>query len=391
MGVWNELWKVRETRSDVPPATNSGDNQTARRAPSRTEVPITVDGREALTLSSVYRAVSLITTSVKQCSVDLYRGDTKLSGQQVPTWLKAPDSDLSARAFYELTTASLALRGNAYWRIYRDSKGAVLNVKVLNPANTLVQTDPKTGAITHYLSGTDTIPAFDVKHLKLNRRPGETYGLGPVEASSRDLRSAIDTRNFGTDIFGRSGIPTKGYLKAEQDVSPETRKVARDAWTDAVADPDGVPVLGNGMDYKSVQLSPRDAQWIESQKFSTTGIARVFGIPANLLLADVEGTSQTYANVSQSWTEFARFCLMAYFTEIEDALSILVPGVGVARFNLEALLRPDTQTRYATYATATWMTKNEIRALEGLPPLEGGDTLSAPVAPPAPTDGGTDG
>ncbi|TPG09390.1 phage portal protein [Curtobacterium flaccumfaciens] len=389
MGLWNEMWKVRETRAEVPPSPNSGDNHTARYIPRRENAPLVVEPNQALSLNAVYSAVSLISTGMKQASLDVYRSNVAVAA---PAWVKQPNANQSQRAFIELTTISLATRGNAFWKIDRNLGGQVINVSVLDPRATTVQTDPKTGAVTGYLSGSATLSADQVKHLQLFRRPGETYGLGPVQAAAPDLRSALDTRDFAGDVFGRSGVPTRGYLKTDNQLAPDVAAEARKQWTDAVSDPDGIPIMGSNFDFKSVMLSPKEAQWIESQRFSTTAIARIFHVPASLMLADVEGTSQTYSNVSQAWVEFQKFGMAPYALEIEDALSSLLPGVGVVRFNFEALLRADTQTRYATYAVATWMTKNEIRAIEGLPPIAGGDTLAGPTAPPpAPEDGEADG
>lgn len=389
MGLWDELWRTRETRSDVPPATNSGDNNTARRAPSRSDVPLQVEPNTALTLSTVYSAVSLTVTGVKQASIDVYRNDVAIPA---PTWIRQPNANQSQRAFIELTVTSLALRGNCFWKVERNALGQVINLTVLDSRAVSIQTDPKTAAVTGYLAGADQLRPDEVKHLQLVRRPGELYGLGPLQAAARDLRSALDTRDFAGDVFGRSGVPTKGYLKAEHQLSPEDRKTARETWADAVENPDGIPVMGLGFDYKSVLLSPKEAQWIESQRFSTTQVARIFHVPASMLLADIEGTSQTYSNISQAWVEFQKFGMAPYVLEIEDAFSSLLPGLGVVRFNFEALLRADTTTRYTAYQTAItsgWMTKNEVRAIEGLPALPGGDSLStpAPVAPPASESG----
>jgi HK97 family phage portal protein len=382
MADW--LWGT-ETRSDIPPATNSGDNHTARTAPPRDIAPLGVNAAEAVTLSTVYAAITLITNAMKQCSLDVYRNDAKVTA---PLFIRQPNTDMSQRQFIELLVASLATDGNAFVKVDRGPTGTVLNLSALDPRAVQVQLDPKTGAVTGYLAGTTTLRADEVKHLKLFRRPGEAKGLGPIAAAARDIRSAIDTRDFASDIFRNSGVPTRGFLKSDQALSAEQAGQVRDSWTDAAGDPYGVPVLGSGFDYRSVAISPKDAQWLESQRFSTTGIARIFHIPANLLLADIEGTSQTYTNVSQSWVEFSRFGLAPFLLEIEDALSSLIPGGAVVRFNLEALLRADAQTRYTTYQLALssgWLTKNEVRAIEGLDPIDGGDALPAAAPAPAPT------
>lgn len=129
-------------------------------------------------------------------------------------------------------------------------------------------------------------------------------------------------------------------------------------------------MLGQGLHYEAMFLNPKDAQFLESMQFSTTQIARLFGTPSSLMLAAVEGSSQTYQNVEQDWLGFVRFSSMQYLIEIEDALSQLLPRGQYAKFNVEALLRTDTTTRYAAYAKAIeakWMFPDEVRRIENLP------------------------
>jgi len=59
-------------------------------------------------------------------------------------------------------------------------------------------------------------------------------------------------------------------------------------------------------------------------------------------------------------------------------------------FKLDGLLRGDTQSRYTAYSSALqnmWMTRNEVRSLENLNPVEDGDEFENPAttAPEAPT------
>jgi phage portal protein BeeE len=93
------------------------------------------------------------------------------------------------------------------------------------------------------------------------------------------------------------------------------------------------------------------------------------------MLAAVEGSSMTYSNVSQSWAEFQKFTLSRYTVEIETAFTDLMPRGTDVKFNYEGLLRPDVISRYAMHAQAMaagWITADEVRRIENLPPLPGG-------------------
>jgi HK97 family phage portal protein len=79
---------------------------------------------------------------------------------------------------------------------------------------------------------------------------------------------------------------------------------------------------------------------------------------------------------------FQKFTLRRRLKRVEQAAEkqLLTPrdiasGISI-EFNLEGLLRADSDARAKFYNAGLqngWMTINEVRALESLPPVEGGD------------------
>jgi phage portal protein BeeE len=62
---------------------------------------------------------------------------------------------------------------------------------------------------------------------------------------------------------------------------------------------------------------------------------------------------------------------MSYLVEIEDAFTSLLPGRQYVKFNIDALLRADTLTRYTAHKIAIdagFMTQQEVRIVENLAP-----------------------
>jgi HK97 family phage portal protein len=372
---WRTRFRDFLLRADEP----QHDSSTALIIPSRADnTPVSVN--DALGLSAVYRAISIHAVAAKQLSFGAFRNGVELTPDQAPAWVRRPDIDSTRSAFLEQTVVSLACAGNAYWRITRNDRG-VSNLEVLNPLDVLVKTN-SAGRVTAYRYGGKDYRPDDIQHLRLLRIPGTPYGLGPIQAAQRELRGSIDVRDYAGNWFTGSGVPAAGYLTTDQPLTADTAQQIRENWTAATANRDGVPVLGAGARFVQLFLSPEDALWVDAQQFNVTGTARLFGVPASLMLATVEGNTQTYANVAQDWLGYVRFSLMQYLVEIEDALSQLLPRGTDAHFNVEALLRSDTLTRYTTYGLALsngWMLRSEVRAIEGLPPLAGID--DAPVTP----------
>jgi phage portal protein BeeE len=84
------------------------------------------------------------------------------------------------------------------------------------------------------------------------------------------------------------------------------------------------------------------------------------------------GGSMTYANVEQRNIEFLTYSVAPWLKRIEDAMFPLLPGAKYVRFNTGALLRTDLATRYQAHAVgiaAKFLTPDEARAFEEMPPL----------------------
>jgi HK97 family phage portal protein len=322
---------------------------------------------DALSLASVYRSVSIISTAMKQLGIHAYRDDVKVS--PTPLWIRQPDPKKTRENWMEQTVNSLALAGNAYWLISRNPRNETVGLEVLNPFDIMINTDDYGNAVYYTYRGIIKYSLDQIQHLALMRVPGNVYGLGPIQAAQKELLNARDTRDYASTWFDSGGVPS-GVLKSDQMLSPDAASAAKEAWN--ALGSGGTVVLGNGLSYQSMYLNPRDAQFIEAQSWNVQQIGRLFGIPANMLMASVDGNSMTYTNMEQEQMAFVRYTLSQYIVEIESAMSFLaVRGIEV-KINVDSLLRSDTLTRYQAHAIALdpntgWMTKDEVRSIEDLP------------------------
>ena len=330
-----------------------------------------VTTNDALSLASVYRSVSIISTAMKQLGIHAYRDDIKVT--PTPLWMRQPDAKVTREVWMEQTVNSLALSGNAYWLVSRNPRGETVNLEVLNPFDVMIQTDDYGNALYYVYRGTIQYSLNDLQHLALMRVPGNVYGLGPIQAAQKELLNARDTRDYASAWFSDSGIPS-GVLKSDQMLSPDQAQAAKDAWNLTAGARSGTAVLGNGLSWSPVYLSPRDSMFIEAQGWNVQTVARLFGIPANMLLASVDGNSMTYTNMEQEQMAFVRYTLAQYIVEIESAMSHVASRGTQVKMNVESLLRNDTLTRYQAHEIALasgWMTIDEVREIEDLPTRQG--------------------
>lgn len=328
-----------------------------------------VNTTDALSLAAVYRSVSVLSTAIKQIGVHLYRDDVKL--ESTPLWIKQPDDKITRAEFMARTVNSMALSGNAYWLVSRNGRGETVKLEVLNPFDILIKADTVGNLAGYTYRGSVEYSTNDIQHLKMLTVPGNLYGLGPIQSCQAELLNAKDTRDYASTWFTDAGVPS-GVLKSDQMLSPDQAKAAKDAWNATAGAKAGVAVLGNGLSYQPMYLNPNDAQFLGVQGWNVQQVARIFGIPANMLLASVDGSSMTYTNIEQEQIAFTRFTLSQYYIEIEAAMSSLLPRGTDARMNIEALLRADTFTRYQAHQIALaagFKTLDEVRHDEKLPPL----------------------
>ena len=381
MGFWSDLLglPVVEAAERLPDLENRSETLPEPTVPSTPEAllpparvsRLAISQDRALTLIPVYRAFSLISSAVSQLTIDLWRGEEQLKA--IPTWVRQPDVKMPRSAFFELTTTSLAATGNAFWRVVRDSPAdAPSALLVVDPNMVHVNEDG-----TYSYEGKN-LARWQMQHLALLRVPGRLRGLGPIQAASEDLLGATDQRTYATNWFETGTVPN-GLLSSDQHITAEQAASMKAQWTASVSGREPA-VLGQGLDYKPFLLSPKDAQFLESRQYTTTDIARLFGIPSHLMLAVVEGGSMTYLNGQAADLSFMRWTLMSYLREIEEAFSALLPRGTTARFNPDAILRASTKERYDAHAVALsagFLSVDEVRAIEGLDPI-------SPV--PAPTE-----
>jgi len=130
-------------------------------------------------------------------------------------------------------------------------------------------------------------------------------------------------------------------------------------------------LLSGGLKYQAIQVSPDESQFLETQKFGVQEIARIFGVPPEMI-ASSSGASMTYANVEQRALDFLTYSVQPWLTRLESAYALLLPGQRHVRFDTSVLTRTDFETTIRATAigiASKQMTQSEARAKRDEPPL----------------------
>lgn len=329
-------------------------------------------------IGTVFTCVSIITTALEQLTIDRQRNDMPVTAS---AFVRQPDPDMSRSRWLQLIGSALALHGNAYLRIYRHADSTPAVARFLDPAAVAPWLD-RYGVTRYHVDGRD-LDGTEVRHLMFMPPTGrgQLLGLGPIQAAQTELTGHLDVSAAGSGWFWSAGTPA-GLLTTDQALSSDQRRDLLASWNDVPAG--RTRLMSNGVNYTPFRINPKDAQFLESRRFSKTEIVDLFGVPQSLFNGLDTGNASTYANISQDWLGFVRFRMMRYVREIEEALTGLLPRGQEARFNLESLLRPDTQTRMTVHEIAIRAgiySADYARSIEHIP----GD--AAPAAAPAALEG----
>jgi HK97 family phage portal protein len=327
----------------------------------------------ALSLTAVYRAIQIIGTPISKMTINTYRFATGIELKiENPVLVNNPSLDQNRRDFLFQTVADLALEGNAYWLKNYGSNGQVNNLTIL-PASAVSPSYPKmkdgttdySKIVYDYLGKRYT--KQEIEHLRIFSRAGVLKGISPIESCRKDISAAIDLRDYAGNWFTSAGVPT-GVLKTNSMINKAEADEVTANWHNKQQNRQ-VAVLGNGFDYQQIALSPRDALFTEVQDQQIQAVARLFGIPARLLLTSVPGASDTYTNLQDENQVFYRHTLMAYTDSITDALTNCLPRGTRVEFDFEHLFKADVAARYDYYKTAIEagiLSAEEVRTKEGL-------------------------
>jgi len=326
---------------------------------------------QALRVSAVWACVGLLARTVSMMPLHAF---TMQSGVRVPTddppLLKRPSPDASTPDFVYMTMMSLLLRGNAYGRMTTfDADGWPTQIELMNPDVVQVRADPKTGATIYSTSAGGVIRNDLMWHVRAFRMPGSKVGMSPIQYASTQINTDAAVSTFALGYFNDAPHPSS-VLTSDQSINQEQARTIKERFLSSVNGREPL-MLGAGLKFQPLMVSPEESQFLSTQKLGTAGIARIYGVPPEMIAAEA-GNSLTYANIESKGIDFLTYGVQWWLTLLEAAIAPLMPGKRHARFDPSVLIRTDLEGRTKAGAIAIaskQQTPDEVRAWSDLPPL----------------------
>jgi len=361
---------------------------------------VNVKGKNALKIDTVYACVRIRSESVAKLPLKVYQEDESGVQKQTrhPTYQLLrlrPNPYMTAYDFWKCIEAQCCMFGNAYASIEVDRSGRIVGLWPMDASRVKVVVDNDTAA-----SGIVTnrsklwyevnlgyeqrkLMPDDVLHFKGGVTLDGIVGLSPLDCLRATLENGASANKFINNFY-KQGLQVKGIIQYVGDLNEEAKRIFREKFESMASGLNNshrVALLPVGYQFVPIALNMHDAQFLENNQLTIRQIAAAFGIKMHQLN---DLTRATHTNVAEQQREFYQDTLQPILTMYEQELTWKlfldeeIQNGFFFRFNVDAILRSDLKTRYEAYRTGVqggFLTPNEARAKEELPPLEGGDQL----------------
>jgi HK97 family phage portal protein len=353
-----------------------------------TEAGTNIDQIQAMKINAFYACVLLISDTISTLPVDSFvrRDGDRVPFRPQPSWIQRPDVDLLRSEHYQQVLISMLLDGNAFIRVFRDGRGDVANLVVIDPSRVRVTRNPRTGEIEYIIDEMQeaSVSKRDMIQITEMRKAGQLRGMSRVSELKDNLGLSSALQSFASRFFGQ-GTTTQGIIETPMGLNSDQAKQLIDGFDQrhkGFRKSNRTGLLTGGAKFVKTGINPDEAQMLDSRKLAIEEVARIFRVPPHMIGITTPG-AMSYASVEQNNINFVTHTLRPYVAKIEDAYSALLADSAFMKFNVDGLLRGDFATRmngYSIGSQAGFLSVNDIRRLEDLRPVDGGDVYRVPLA-----------
>ncbi|CDO38297.1 phage portal protein [Novosphingobium sp. KN65.2] len=339
-----------------------------------------VSARAAENLSSVLACTTVISTSLASIPALVYRREgenrieamghplTRITRNGVTETMTWPD-------FLEHLVASALLTGNGLAEILRSGNGQLSGFRYI-PWGMVTASELSSGRLAYDVSDgrgrSRRLLAGEVLHLR-DRTDDGLIGKSRLSRAC-DAVSGVQAANSHALAFLNNGASPSGVIEVPGTMTAEQRTGLRDQFAtrhSGHANAGSTMVLDGGMTWKASQISPEDAELLETRKFGTEEICRLFQVPPPLVQ---DYSHNTFTNSETAGRWFAMFTLAPWARKIESefARSVFPTNSGYElELDLSGFLRGDPKTRWDAHKIAIdtgVLDPEEVRQVEGWNP-----------------------
>lgn len=357
---------------------------------------VSVNSDSAVASVAVLACLIVRAESLMLCPVDVYKKDgrTRNQAEDHPVSeliANAPNPFMSSEEFWRWKQINEDLRGNAYARIeWRNGKPVAL-WPMYNAKPEIIWGGMSNPVMVYRYEGDDFTPKGDysdkeIMHFKgplLSSSPYEARSL--VEVTAENIGLGIATEQFFGRFLG-NGNHFPLYLHTDNTLTDKDIAALRNQMdkSSGILPAGETRIFDRGLKVGQNQMSLKDADLSQQQRWILEQVCRTFRVPPQMVQ---DMTNGTYTNSEQADLWLAKHTVTPIVRNTEGAIrrKLLLPterATMYVKFNVNALLRGDFETRTAGYSVLIncgVLSPNEARAFEDWNPYEGGDEFRVPL------------
>lgn len=351
-----------------------------------------VTEKSSLGLAAFWSGVRLISEGVATLPIDIKRRNGMMREEYSHpisyTLNSRFNPNLSAVYGKQIIAANALMQGNGYGLISRQ-KGAKHEIYPIHPDRVSIKVEEDDDATYEifYVVEIDEKRSLMVSQMDMIHIRG--FGTDPIMGFSlfdyarTVLGLAISAQDYGLEYY-QKGTRVDGYLKYPGTLDEPTKDSIANHWRSNYG-PNGkrqIAILDGGTEYTPISVNNKDSQFIETRGFQALDIARLLRVPPHkIAILD----NATFSNIEEQNTEYVNDGLMIWLKKFEEEFEYKLlsekekDGNVYIKFNTNALLRGDIESRsqfYEVMRRTGVYSINDIRELEDMNPVEGGDMRS---------------
>jgi HK97 family phage portal protein len=359
---------------------------------------VNVTEANAMGLTAVYRAVSLISGTIAGLPLKVYEGTGPTRIEHSEHWLTTDPAgpyDLSSFSWTEMVLVHLLLHGESFLKSIHNEGGQLIGLYPVHPnAVTDAQWDgaDKRFRLQMATGQSEWLYTGDITQV-LGISADGLRGMSPLSLFSNSLNTMRASETAANRSF-TSGALIAGLVTTEEDVDlaeAQTIKASLDAKMMGASHAGDIAFVNRALKFSPWTFSARDAQFLESRAFGVEEAARIYGLPLNLMSVG-NVTSNWGTGVSEANLGLQKYVLTGWTSRLESALRAVLPLGWYAEFEYAGLLQgtPKDEIELLLMQTGKpFLTVEEARAIRNLPPLT--PDQMAELSPPPPPQEMTNG
>ncbi|PEL93557.1 phage portal protein [Bacillus wiedmannii] len=337
-----------------------------------------VDNSKLANNETIFSVVSRLSNIIASLPIKMYKNYDLESNSASDVLINGPNQNMTSFELIRNMETARNETGNTYGLIERDIRGQVSRITPLISTYVEPVLEQESKELWYQVigdGGTYYFHNLDVLHLKHIVSSQGLKGINPIKVLTNTIDFDKAIREFS--LKEMQSAPNSFIVTYGANIDKDKRKEVIDDFKRFYQDNGGILFQEPGVTIDQLERKYIAADTFTSERITRSRVANVFNVPVTFL-NDNEG--QSYGSNEQLMQQFVQLTLMPIIRQYEQEFNrkLLTPAERKAgfyfKFNVGALLRGDTAARNTLYHGGLrdgWLTRNDVRRWEDLPPIPG--------------------